>query len=295
MKRILLLLATIGLTAMLAMPGLVAARQFSPWGEPQQVAGVNTTYLEGCSMQSPDGLSLYFASNRPGGLGSTDIWVAHRASTSDLTWGTPENLGAPINTAASEVCPTPVRGNGLFFVSARAGGYGGGDIYFARLNPHHGWTAPVNLGSGVNSVRDEFGPSYFEADGHAFLYFSSGPDIYASEQASDGSFGPAAPVSELNTAANEFRPNVRKDGLEIVFDSNRPGGYGGQDLWTSTRESVLDSWSTPTNLGSLVNTAAAEVRGSFSWDASMLYFGRNPGPVGSMDLYFTTRDQVKGP
>jgi hypothetical protein len=199
------------------------------------------------------------------------------------------NLGAPINTAASEVCPTPVRGGGLFFVSSRPGGYGLGDIYFARLNPAHGWTAPVNLGGGVNSSAGEAGPSYFEADGHAFLYFSSGPDIYASEQASNGTWGSATAVTELNSASNDFRPNVRKDGLEIVFDSNRTGGSGGQDLWTATRGSVDDPWSTPTNLGPLVNTTADEVRGSFSWDARVLYFGRNPGPVGSMDLYVTTR------
>ena len=288
MKRILSLLATIGLTAMLAMPGPVAAKQFSAWADPGLVPGVNTASLEGCAMQSPDGLSLYFASNRSGGVGGLDIWVAHRPSTSH-PWHTPENLGTPINSTSDELCPTPVRGKGLFFISARSGGYGGGDIYFARLNPAHGWTVPMNLGSGVNSGAGEAGPSYFEADGHAFLYFSSGPDIYASEQASDGSWGSAAPVTELNSASGDFRPNVRKDGLEIVFDSNRTGTIGGQDLYTATRESVDDPWSTPTNLGNVVNTTASEVRGSFSWDAGVLYFGRNPGPVGSMDLYFMTR------
>ena len=98
-------------------------------------------------MQSPDGLSLYFASNRSGGEGGLDIWVAHRPSTSH-PWHTPVNLGTRINSTSDELCPTPVRGKGLFFISAREGA---GDIYFARLSPAHGWTAPVNLGSGVNS------------------------------------------------------------------------------------------------------------------------------------------------
>lgn len=276
------------LLGMLAVTAPVAAKQFSAWADPGLVPGVNTASLEGCAMQSPDGLSLYFASNRSGGVGGLDIWVAHRPNTSH-PWHTPVNLGTRINSTVDEFCPTPVRGKGLFFISARSGGYGGGDIYFARLNPAHGWTAPMNLGSGVNSSAGEAGPSYFEADGRAFLYFSSGPDIYASEQASNGSWGSAAPVTELNSASGDFRPNVRKDGLEIVFDSNRTGTYGLQDLYTATRESVNDPWSTPTNLGNVVNTTASEVRGSFSWDASVLYFGRNPGPVGSMDLYFTTR------
>jgi WD40-like Beta Propeller Repeat. len=85
-----------------------------------------------------------------------------------------------------------------------------------------------------------------------------------------------------------LRPNVRKDGLEIVFDSNRTGGYGGQDIWTASRASVADPWSTPINVA-VLNTAAGELRASFSWDGSTLYFGRNPSPNGSMDLWFTTR------
>jgi hypothetical protein len=300
MKRILSLLAIIGLTAMLAMPGPLAAKQFSAWAAPQkidEIAGnsseLNTPYQDGCPIQSPDGLSLYMASNRPRFAGDTrtdlDIWVAHRASTG-APWGAPENLAAPVNSTADDFCPTPVRGKGLFFVSARPDGCGGADIYFARLNPAHGWTALMNLGCEVNSAGGEAGPSYFEADGHAFLYFSSGPDIYAGEQAPDGSFGPAAPVTELNSTFGDFRPNVRKDGLEIVFDSNRPDTYGGQDLYTATRKSVDDPWSTPTNLGNVVNTAQNETRGSFSWDASVLYFGRTPGPEGSTDIYVTSRD-----
>ncbi len=276
------------LLGMLAVTAPVAAKQFADWAAPSQdgLANVNTTVLEGCPMQSPDGLSLYFASNRAGGSGGLDIWVASRASTGDV-WGVPQNLGDTINSAANEFCPTPVRGNGLFFISAREGA---GDIYFARLNPVHGWTTPVNLGSNVNSSTvGEAGPSYFEAEGRAFLYFSRGPDIYASEQASDGSWGSAAPVAELNSAASDNRPNVRKNGLEVVFDSNRADGQGDLDIWTATRASVADAWSAPTNLGAVVNTAAAELRASFSWDGSTLYFGRNPSPNGSMDLWFTTR------
>lgn len=275
------------LIGMLAVSAPVVAKQFAAWGPPSSAGleSVNTTALEGCAMQSPDGLSLYFASNRAGGYGDLDIWVAYRADTGDA-WGVPENLGDTINSALTDFCPTPVRGKGLFFVSAREGG---GDIYFARLNPAHGWTTPLNLGSNVNSpTLGEAGPSYFEADGRAFLYFSRGPDIYASEQASDGSWGLAAPVAELNSAASDNRPNVRKNGLEVVFDSNRAGGSGGQDIWTATRASVAEPWLTPINLA-VLNTSAGELRASFSWDGSTLYFGRSPGPVGSSDLLFTTR------
>ncbi len=92
----------------------------------------------------------------------------------------------------------------------------------------------------------------------------------------------------------DFRPNVRRDGLEIVFDSNRSDTLGGQDLYSATRESIDDPWSTPVNLGDVVNTANNETRGSFSRDAETLYFGRAPGPEGSTDIYVSTRQRHGG-
>lgn len=280
-------------------PAAVGA-SYSAWAEPVSAesqlgtsGSLNTPSVDGCPMQSPDGLSLYMASNRPGGLGGLDIWVAHRAST-DAPFGDPVNLGAPINSAADDFCPTPVRGKALFFVSTRAqaDACGGADIYFARLSPAHGWTAPANLGCSVNSAAGEAGPSYFESDGSAWLYFSSGPDIVASPRLADGSFGAASPVAELNTGAADLRPNVRKGGLEIVFDSDRAGGHGAFDLYFATRASTSEPWSAPVNAGPMLNTAAAETRGSFSWDGLTLYFGRGPGPEGSTDIFVTTRSKV---
>jgi hypothetical protein len=294
------------------MSGAAEARHFSAWAEAQkadEIAGnsseLNTPYLDGCPIQSPDGLSLYMASNRPGGIGSLDIWVARRAST-DAPFGAPENLGEPINSAADDFCPTPVRGGGLFFVSRRttAESCGLGDVYFSRLNPVHGWEMPSHLAcapDGPNSALDEQGPSYVEVDGRAVLYFSRSSasvpgDIYVSAKLAHGSFGPASPVAELNTAANDIQPNVRKDGLELVFSSNHanPGAHGGQDVYVSTRASGDDPWSAPVNLGSAVNTAAGETRPSLSWDASTLVFGRAPGPEGMSDIYVSSRDKLRG-
>lgn len=302
MRRPLTALAVSAGLLMTTFVGAVAAKDYTAW-EPavsaESLAGtssqLNTSSLDGCPMQSPDGLSLYFATNRAGGLGGLDIWVAYRGS-SDGAFGDPVNLGAPINSGGDDFCPTPVRGNGLLFVSTRtvAGSCGGADIYVARQNPAHSWTAPLNLGCDVNSASGEASPSYFEADGEAYLYFSSGPEIMASTQQPDGTFSPASAVTELNTASNEFRPNVTKNGLEIVFDSNRSGTLGGQDLYFATRASVHDPWSAPVNAGTNLNTAASELRGSFSWDGTTLYFGRLPGPEGSMDIFVSTRMKASG-
>jgi WD40 repeat protein len=301
------------LLSVLATAALAAGPHFSTWSPAQKIdetAGnhvdLNTSAVDGCPMQSPDGLSLYMASNRPGGKGGLDIWVASRASASD-PWGAPVDLPEPINSAADDFCPTAINGDGLLFVSRRTiegVTCGLGDIYFSRRNPAHGWNEPQHLGcdpAGPNSALDEQGPSYVQAR----LYFSRSAlppgntgELYVSEQNGDMSFGAATPIVELNDAgANDIQPNVRKDGREIVFSSTRAGGLGGPDIWSATRESVVDPWSAPVNLGPNVNTGLGESRPSLSRDAQQLLFGR-AGPVGTgeggtgaSDIYVATRNQ----
>jgi WD40 repeat protein len=278
---------------------MTAAAESGDWSTAVSVESItgastelNTPSNDGCPIESPNGLHLYTATNRPGGYGGIDIWVASRP-TRDAAFGAPVNLGPVVNSAADDFCPTPIPGGRLFFVSSRAvaGACGGPDIYLTRRHPKRGWSTPANLGCQVNGPLGEAGPSYFEADGRAYLYFSSGPDIYVSVR-TDGVFGPRSPVAELNTTAADLRPNVRKDGLEIVFDSDRSGTSGLADLWFASRSSTSEPWSTPVNAGPAVNTAANETRGSFSRDALRLYFGRSPGPEGGSDIFVSTRPRV---
>jgi hypothetical protein len=302
------LLVLVSVAVALTFASIVSAKHFGAWGAPvnaELIPGtsseLNTPFNDGCPIQSPDGLSLFIASNRPGGLGGQDIWVARRASEDD-PWGAPENLGASVNSTADDFCPTPVRGHGLFFVSARSGGCGGADIYFTRVQ-HDEWELPQNLGCDINSAGGEASPSYFEDEsGNAFLYFSSNrtggfepggvdSDIYFSLN-----FGPAQLAPGLNTASDDSRPNVRKDGREVVFDSTRPGTLGLlPDIWTASRESSLDDWSPPEHLDAPINSMAAETRATLSWDGLTMVFGSTrPGSEGSTDVYVTTREKLKG-
>ena len=288
------------LVMLVAAPAVVAAKHFSPWGSAGLEIGINSAQADGCPIESPDGLSLYFASNRDpvGGASDTnDIYVAHRESI-DGTWSTPVRLPSPVNSAAADFCPTPLNGNWLLFVSARAGGCGLGDMHITRNNPAHGWEAPVNLGcypDGPNFAGGEFSPSLVETDQGVLLYYSSSgtsptddQDIYVSTMAADGTFGPGALVPELNTAAHDQMPNVSRDGLEIVFATDRPGTAGGMDIYASTRGSTADAWSTPVNLGGSVNTSAPETRPSLSGDGERLHFGR----LG--EIYVSTRTKLTG-
>lgn len=276
------------MAVLLLLPSGVAGKNFGDWATAVAETGVNTAAAEGCPIESPNGLNLYIASNRAGGTGTpdpNDIWVFHRDSI-DGPWGPAENLGRPVNSEFADYCPTPLHGKYLLFVSTRPGGCGGGDIYLGRNNPASGWSIQnlgcAATGSGPNFPGSEFGPSLVETAEGTFLFFSSDgfdvggdQDIYMSRQLPDGSFGAPVLVAELSTAAHDFMPNVRKDGLEIVFNSNRAGGYGGQDVYTASRTSTSDPWDHVANLGPAVNTAGNETRSSLSWDGTRLHFGRD--------------------
>ena len=258
--------------------------------DPGGVDSVNTAALEGCPNESPEG-TLFFASDRAGSL---DIWMANRRP--DGTWDDPQRL--PINTPAAEFCPTALLGGGLMFVSNRADGRNCGvgttDIYQTRFHPEEGWSDPEHLGCTVNSSANEFSPSYVPA-GAGMLFFSSDRDggkhqIYVSDHAHAG-WQPPVAIAELNYAgANTARPNVSPDGRLIVFDSDRPAGYGAFDIWFSTRSTPSGVWSAPRNAGSEVNSGAAETRPALSGDGKLLYFGSNRGgSQGNFDIFVADR------
>ena len=281
------------------------AQNFGEWGVPASIDPsrllVNTTRNDGCPIETPDGQQLFFASDRGSSL---DIWVASRESEAgDFT--SVERLPYPVNVTAADTtdhrdfCPTPLPGNRLLFVSARANNCGGTgnnpDIYITRLHPVKGWLPPEPLSCDVNSGAEEWSPSLVEAEGKTLLYFSSTRGdrvqrIYVSELQSDGSWSQATEVVELNLpGAQNARPNVRKDGLEIVFDST----YGGvmPDIWTASRASVLEAWSGLHKIEN-VNSPGAETRATISRDGQRLYFGstraNQSGDTGA-DIFVSTR------
>jgi hypothetical protein len=310
---------------------LAPSQQFSDWSAPANLgATINSSSNEYSPAISRDGRVLYFGSDRPGGFGGIDIWVARRASVRH-PWGVPMNLGPHINTHVNDWFPNLSRdGHWMFLASNRPEGFGGLDIWVswrADTRDDFGWQPPVNLGAGVNSAAAEASPYYLEKRGRWFpeLFFSSNRptglgafDNYVSAFASDHdgdhkdnddhadddsdgerhdrSFRPAALVFELSTPQVDGSPTLRADGLEIFFDSNRPDPLGTRDLWTSTRKTTLDAWSTPVNLGETVNSLFQDHHMAISFDGQTLFFGSNrPGGVGGLDLYLITRTKRREP
>jgi hypothetical protein len=155
----------------------------------------------------------------------------------------------------------------------------------------------VNLGTDVNTADDEQGPGYVASDGGGALYFNRGntalqqADLYRAEVKRDGrTEGPAQPVTELNSPLNDVAATVRADAREILFQSPRPGGLGGGDIWVSTRQSANHPWSPPENAGPLLNTPVQDQHPELTQDALTLYLASNrPGGFGGLDLWVSTR------
>jgi hypothetical protein len=240
--RVPLVAATALILFAIAASAPAAAPSYAGWSAPMNLgSAINTSNSEGGPALSADGLSLYFHSARPGGFGSRDLWVSHRSNV-NAAWGAPVNLGATINSAAVQEVPalTP-DGHWLFFADDRAGGLGGFDIWVSwrpDTADDLGRQAPVNLGPDINSSSSDYGASYVAGDGGtAKLYFGSQrpggagmSEIYVSERRADGSWAPPARVAELGDVANDTRPTVRNDGLEIYIQTDRAGGSGGSEF-----------------------------------------------------------------
>jgi hypothetical protein len=149
-----------------------------PWGPAVNLGPtVNCPTWDYGPSISADGLSLYFASNRPGGYGETDIWVTTRATTED-GWGEPVNLGPAVNNAMYVQGPSIASdGRVLFFESIRPGsGEGSCDLWMSRrATTADPWGEPMNLGSPVNTPGGEKNPCV-SADGRT-LYFGHFDDV----------------------------------------------------------------------------------------------------------------------
>ena len=128
----------------------------------------NPAYSIGHPAVSPDGNSLVFASDMPGGQGGTDLYMA--SIESDGTLGTPVNLGPKINTANNELFPWYNQDKQLFFASNGHPGLGGFDLFVTEIREGKEPFTPMNLQSPINSASDDIAIA-FHADMQG--YFSS--------------------------------------------------------------------------------------------------------------------------
>lgn len=158
-------------------------RKGNGWGAPQELVGdINSRYQESTASITPDGRTIYFASNRPGGSGGMDIYSSELQENG--TWGRANNLGPEVNTAEDDDAPfIHPDGRTLFFTSNGHNSLGGKDIFRTHLVAGK-WNPSENMGYPINTVSND---NYF---------------------------------------------TLTADGSRAYFSSDRPGGKGGQDIYT---------------------------------------------------------------
>jgi hypothetical protein len=281
---------------------------YGDWSSPMNVGPpVNTEYNDTYAFLSRDELTMYFTSDRPGGLGGDDLWFTTRASLDD-PWDVPKNMSALNTSAADSLAVLSSDEHVMFFHSTRQpGGCGAGDIWMTRRHNRRSqeWGSPVSLGCVVNTTMTEIAPAFFENPdtGEVTLFYGSDRlgsqdfDVYASVLGEDGHFGQGALVPEFSSPKRDTRIFIRKDGLEAFITSNRVNGQGLIDIWTSTRETLSDPWPpTPNDVPSPVNSTCDDGSPWLSRDGTTLYFfsSRTGGlECGKRDIWYTTRMKIK--
>ena len=282
--------------ALMATGVAVALPVAGQWKPPANLAtlpgsspGISTPAVDGCASLSADKLTIAFTSNRTGNF---DIYMATRPNTA-VGFGNPVALPAPVNTAADEACPTLASGNRLFFSSNRDDpAY---DIYLTTRTAS-GWTTPIHLGPNINTPgRLDESAALYRVGAHEIMLFSSrnldGSDgrIFQSVDAGPKTLVQGGPNDGLGKWSNN-RPSITPDGRTIYFDSVRPGGLGGPDLYTASRPFPAGPFGPAMHLRSL-SGPDFDARPFISADGKMLTFSSsragNPSPA--PDIWFTTR------
>jgi hypothetical protein len=257
----------------------------------------------GCPIETRDGKFLYTAAG-PADTNGLDIWALRRNATTN-TYDLRTKLGAPVSIdGANDFCPMPAMDDWLMFVSTRDGadkcglpgampGLTGADIFVTRFTVTTDGTA-LQMQShgdaqrlacypdGPNSQGTKFSPSLLGTAEGGFLFYSGNhdgvaatgsQDIFMSKLQADGSYSAGVLVAELNSTFEDQQPNISRDGLTIVFASNRGGNM---DIYMAKRATTADAWGTPRNLSvelSFPTAGSAETRPSISWDMQRLYYG----------------------
>lgn len=210
----------------------------------------------------------------------------------------PVNMGSSINSENQEYSPAFAIDEKTIYITKRMGNLSDNrpneDLYFAELNDES-WDKVKDIGPPINTIENE-GAFSISSDGN-YIFFTSCSrnggkgqcDIWLTSKKNNRWDEPKNLQSPINTKYWESQPSISSDGRMLYFSSDRPGGYGGTDIWVS--EFSNSGWSAPKNLGPTVNTSKDEQFPFIHSDNRTLYFSSNGHPgLGKSDLYLTRKD-----
>jgi tetratricopeptide (TPR) repeat protein len=212
----------------------------------------------------------------------------------------PENAGATINTRDDEYWPS-ITADGRMLMFTRQSNSPDDQYaisqaqedFYVSLASDSGWQKAFNAGAPLNTRQNE-GAQSLSSNGN-YMFFtacdrmgaSGSCDIYFSYLV-DGKWSEPSNLGwPVNTASWESQPSISADGKTLFFSSNRPGGYGGKDIWFS-RLDENNLWTKPVNPGTSINTEGDEMSPFIHFDGKTLYFSSDGRTgMGGFDIYLT--------
>lgn len=205
-------------------------KEDNQWSDPQLVA-FSGKFMDLEPFLAPDGLRLFFASNRPLDQDSEetkdfDIWYVERKKP-ESEWSSPINLGKPVNSKHNEFFPSVAGNNNLYFTSDPSDSKGMDDIYFSAWQHDH-YATPVSLSDSINSEGYEF--NAFIAPDESYLLFSGynredgfgSGDMYISYRRKGTYWTKAKNLGDgINSDKMDYCPFVDLQGKTLFFTSKR--------------------------------------------------------------------------
>ena len=265
----------------------IATAPLSPEKQKFELIGlsrmINTQYHDSAPVVSPDGKTLYFTVNdhpaNTKGKGSQDIWFSEVGQ--DGFWTQALHMPEPLNrNQFNQVLSVSPDGNTLLV----RGGNTKDGLGFSLCHRVNGqWQKPAaqHIDGFAKMCKGRFNGAFLALDASALLlYFNETEgaaysDLYISFPSGTNRWSQPQLITSLNTRQDEFGPYLAPDNKTMFFASNRPGGFGGMDIYKTIRkDNSWQKWSKPENIGAPINTSG--------FDA---YYA-----VGNSDtLVFTTR------
>ena len=260
-------------------------------------ANINSVYNEICPVVSPDGKKLYFTRwKHPDNLGrdkNQDIWISKLKD--DNSWSKAELFSRPINNEENNaVCGISLNGKTILLNNV----YGkdgkmekGVSVSYLLRTGEFSFPKPLQILNFKN--KSEFSEYTLAPNGKVLLMTTEmkdsygGKDIYVSFLRTDDTWTEPKNIgNKVNTGESESTPFIAPDGVTMYFSSSGHVGYGSNDIFLTRR--LDDSWlhwSTPENLGPIINTPQWDGYFSVAAQGDYAYFSSVENSIGAEDIY----------
>jgi len=268
---------------------------------------INSSLSEMAPLISPDGKTLFFSRSVPNDWKNTNRNIYSATLQSNEQWGAARSLGSNINNKGWNIpCGITSDGNTLLLAGVyQPDGTLTGGFSVSRLTAN-GWSKPEALKIEGFPEDEETQAATLSADGKVIIFssyqkfdseFYGVADLFVTTQNTDGTWAkPKNLGSIVNSRGFETSPFLSADGVTLYFSTDGHGGYGSQDIFVTKRlDNTWTKWSTPTNLGGEVNSAAWEAYFVVPASGEYAYVGSLNQTFGMMDLFRIKLEKTNKP